>query len=248
MLNMKQGEMRNYLFMDQDKLDRPIYRIFPMSRFFEILEKKQLVLVKPKLWDDPFENLLLSSKFTMKDGVEIDFASRDSVYGQCWTWHRESDAMWRIYSQFKDGIRVQSTPRKLLNALHAQIGEFAGVRGFIGQVQYQSTAQLLQSFQDIDLLNTSGRGIAESLLYKRRAFSHEKEIRLIYFGNDGQCDGNLFPVSINPNEMFDTLLFDPRMDDCLRAAYKRQIKHMACNVCFKKSKLYSPPEKLTFSF
>ncbi|WP_126304467.1 DUF2971 domain-containing protein [Neisseria animaloris] len=238
--------MKNYLFFKEDELDKKIYRIFPIDRFFEILEKKQLVLVKPKLWDDPFENLLLSSKFRMDDGEIVGFASRDSVYGQCWTWHRESDAMWRIYSQHKNGIRVQSTPRKLLLALHAEIGNFASIRGFIGKVRYQSTHDLLKSFMQIDLFNTSGSGMAQSLLYKRKAFSHEKEVRLIYFGEDGKCQNNLFQFGIDPNDLFDSLLFDPRMNNHLKESYRSQIRKMNCNVRFMKSSLYQPPEEFTF--
>lgn len=78
-------------------MDTRIYRIFPISRFIQVLTTKTLTLVKPKKWDDPFENALLSATFVV-GGETTSFAAKESVYGQCWTLHRETDAMWRIYS------------------------------------------------------------------------------------------------------------------------------------------------------
>ena len=115
-------KLSNYL--EIANLDKPIYRIFPVNRFFEMIKEKKMAMVKPKLWDDPFENLLLSSRFQLDDGEIVNFESANSVYGQCWTEHRESDAMWRIYSPQKNGIRVSTTPRKLLSSLENHVGEF----------------------------------------------------------------------------------------------------------------------------
>ena len=81
-------KLSNYL--EIANLDKPIYRIFPVNRFFEMIKEKKMAMVKPKLWDDPFENLLLSSRFQLDDGEIVNFESANSVYGQCWTEHRES--------------------------------------------------------------------------------------------------------------------------------------------------------------
>jgi len=52
----------NLIFLDDKDLDKPIYRIFSFSRLKEIFDTNQLTLVKPKLWDDPFEILYLVHK------------------------------------------------------------------------------------------------------------------------------------------------------------------------------------------
>ena len=236
---------KNFLFIDHEKLDTTIYRIFPIHRFLEILDTNKLTLVKPKLWDDPFENALLSSTFIMS-GEETSIEARNSVYGQCWTWHRESDAMWRIYSPNKDGIRVSTTPRKLLTALHEEIERFEKVRGFLGQVQYATSKDLINKFQKIELLKTDGSGIAESLLYKRKAFQHENEVRLIYLGQDGLRQEDIFKFDIEPTELFDVLLFDPRINPYLKKAYKSQILKKG-KFEFRRSSLYEAPKNLKFN-
>ncbi|HJF26762.1 MAG TPA: hypothetical protein K8V79_00645 [Acinetobacter lwoffii] len=113
----------NYIGLTEAELDQPIYRIFSLERFFQVLDKKQLTLVKPHLWDDSFENVLLKSEFKTASNETAVFEAHDSVYGQCWTRHAESDAMWRIYSPHKSGVKLQTTPRKLLETLQANIHE-----------------------------------------------------------------------------------------------------------------------------
>lgn len=218
----------------------------PINRFLQMLEDKKLTLVKPKKWDDPFENALLNCDIETPDGEIVSFSAKDSVYGQCWTFHRETDAMWRIYSHNKDGIRVRTTPRKLLTALRKAEPKHHNVKCFIGKVSYLSKSKLLDKLQSINLLNPNGSGIAESLLYKRTAFEHENEVRLIYSGDDDASVSDIFQFEIEPNNLFDRLLFDPRMDENLRIAYELAIEQYGCTIDIMRSGLYDAPSGLRF--
>ena len=237
---------RNYINIDDSLLDRPVYRIMSMQRLLEALKKEQLSLVKPKLWDDPFENALLASAFEFPDGERVSFSAKDAVYGQCWTLHRETDAMWRIYSAEKDGVRVTSTPRKLLEALNKTEPEFSNVRCFLGQVIYMKKAALLDRLGKIQLLNTNGSGLAESLLYKRNEFRHEKEVRLIYSGRDGECTEDIYPFAIHPNDLFEKIMFDPRMDSTEVVANRKKIRGQGFSGRVTQSLLYRAPKGLVF--
>ncbi|WP_310610811.1 DUF2971 domain-containing protein [Limnohabitans sp.] len=236
----------NYINLTNDLLDKPIYRIMPIHRFLQLLEVNKLTLVKPKKWDDPFENALLNSAFKTPDGETGSFAAKDSVYGQCWTFHRETDAMWRIYSHDKDGVRVSTRPRKLLTALQTAKPEHHNLKCFIGKVSYLPKKKLLDKLQSIDLLNTNGSGIAESLLYKRTEFTHENEIRLIYSGDDNACVSDIFQFDINPANLLDRILFDPRMEENLKEAYILAINEKGCKTEIRRSTLYDAPKGLTF--
>lgn len=46
----------NLIFLSDSDLDKPIYRIFSFSRLKDIFNERKMRLVKPKKWDDPFEN------------------------------------------------------------------------------------------------------------------------------------------------------------------------------------------------
>lgn len=232
----------NYLNLDPDELDKPVYRIMPVNRLLQCLEEKQLVLVPPRKWDDPFENYLLSAKIKLSTtGESGDLGEiRDKVYGQCWTQHRETDAMWRIYSSDQNGAKVRTTPRKLLDALKGCNPRFADITCFIGKVQYQSQKDLVSTLMALELLNSNGSGIAKSLLYKRVEFSHEKEVRLIY--TDGE--GLIHPVSIDPYLLFDEIVFDPRMDIHLYEAYASAVEKKNFIGRVAQSVLYKPPREL----
>lgn len=238
--------MGNYINIEESLLDKPVYRIMSISRVLQALEEKRLVLVKPKKWDDPFENALLASAFETADGETTTFAAKECVYGQCWTLHRETDAMWRIYSGNKDGVRITSTPRKLLAALQKSDPKRSKVSCFLGRVTYLSKANLLVTLGGINLLSTDGSGIAESLLYKRKEFTHEREVRLIYSGSEGQCNSDIYAFDIEPNDTFERLTFDRRMDPELRAAYRLAFKAKGYTGKVTTSILYKPPEGLVF--
>src|SRR5215211_4029195 len=84
---------KNYIHLEPDDLDRKIYRVFSLERLLELISSKQNVLVKPLLWDDPFENFILRA--TAKyEGRNVHFEAKDFLYGQCWSLNEESDAMW----------------------------------------------------------------------------------------------------------------------------------------------------------
>ncbi|MEY0878468.1 DUF2971 domain-containing protein [Providencia manganoxydans] len=234
----------NIININESLLDAPIYRIMPVTRFFQLLDDKKLALLKPKKWDDPFENTLLNSIFLDCDGREGTFASKDSVYGQCWSLHNETDAMWRIYSQNKDGIKISTTPRKLLTALENCVPVYSSVMCFIGAVSYLTYNDILDKFKSIHLMSTDGAGIAESLLYKRLEFEHEKEIRLIYCGEDDKCLDDIFLFDVNPTNLIDSIVFDPRMDKNLKLSYRLGINNKGYNFNEIQSTLYDTPEKI----
>jgi len=142
---------RNAINLTDDELDKPVYRIMPVYRLLEGLESKQQVLVKPYKWDDPFENMLLSSDVKLSSGESGTMPElRDSVYGQCWTLHKETDAMWRIYSNDNNGVKIKSTPRKLLDALKVSDLRFSDIQCFIGKVCYLNQKDLVHTLQSIN--------------------------------------------------------------------------------------------------
>ena len=116
----------------------------------------------------------------------------------------------------------------------------------IGRVTYFSKTDLLRKLGEINLLRPDGSGIAESLLYKRREFAHEREIRLIYSGEDGKCLSDIYPFAISPNDVFEKLTFDPRMDPELRKAYRLAFEEKGYTGKVTTSTLYNPPTGLVF--
>lgn len=169
-------QFKNYLNLSDIDLDTPIYRIISFERLFELFEINKNGLVKPEEWDDPFENFILKAKFKFDDGSLVNIEFWNQYYAQCWTQHKASDAMWRIYSQTTKGVRIKTTIRKLASSLAITNNEWCNSRCFIGKVEYLSNARLMKfASSALKGLPTSQK-FANTLLVKRPAFKHEKKL------------------------------------------------------------------------
>jgi hypothetical protein len=234
----------NYLNLPMSHIDRPVYRIISVKRLLELFQRRQNVLVKPKLWDDPFENFILNS-YMLLQGKKSTLLSRDYVYGQCWTRHAESDAMWRIYSPEKDGVRVRSTPRRLAEGLAASSCGRADMEAFIGAVRYLSQNALYDFARTLSIRDSWE---AESLLAKRLAFAHEREVRLIYVAQP-DMSSNLHPYQVDPHAMIDQIMIDPRQsaEDAERTGTRIREETLFRGDIVRSS-LYAPPRRLMLVF
>jgi hypothetical protein len=197
--------------------DFPIYRVFDSFRFINSFESSQLSFVHPSLWDDPFENLLMNSTGIFPDGVKMSFEYRKYFYCQCWSRIRESDALWRIYAPNKMGIKVKSSIRKVQNSLMTDFNKNLPYDCYIGLVKYYSKDKILdiiknQYYMHNLLLDSTLKSQAESLLFKRIPFSHEKEIRII-MNTWKVMPRRIIKVKANLNELIEEIVLDPRMDD-----------------------------------
>ncbi len=240
-------------FIDIRDKDTPIYRVFSKDRLLEMFQDRKLTLVVPALWDDPFENFLAGCKAFLTESKV--WTSLDGVFkncfGQCWTYQKDSDAMWRIYSgDKKNGGRVKTTPIKLLNAIYDPRNPFAVMSYFIGQVQYLDEQQIRTYFTDdrftaTIVLDPTGRNQIAPLLIKRAEFEHEREVRLIFqYCKDGfsrTLPDKIWKFDINPNALFDEVVFDPRISDTDLATCQQELVKLGFTRTIDRSPLYRIP-------
>jgi Protein of unknown function (DUF2971) len=190
-----------------------LYRTIPKDRLYELFAKHQNALVRPRMWDDPWENIALNSKVEI-NGEFGDFGFKDDIYGQCWTLKGFSDAVWRIYSQDKTGVRIRTTVGKLLGSLSNYKPNQSSISCFIGRVTYMSTKQI-HSFAGrhfCEGFGTNGQKIAETLLVKRIAFDHENEVRLIYLSPDStDPTKDVFFHAIDAHQLIDQIMLHPQL-------------------------------------
>lgn len=227
-------------------IDEPVYRIFKRKHFFEALRGRELYLSSPHRWEDPFENMLERCQIIWKGKSrwreEFLADKRAPIFAQCWSATRESDSLWRTYSWFRadpardgrnafpdeEGVQVRSTPRKLINALATWAPpDEANVNCVIGPVVYVPEDDITQTLANIVAKDGLGafpgpEGHADSILFKRKAFEHEAEVRLIYVDMARRFAGqNHLCVPFAPESAFDEVVFEPRL-----ATFER-IEHAA---------------------
>ncbi|SDX75705.1 DUF2971 domain-containing protein [Flavobacterium degerlachei] len=240
---------KNFLNFKAEDIDRPIFRFLTVERLFQIFKTHSNVLVSPKLWDDPFENHIMTSfiQQKMEDEKDICVGFRDNFYGQCWTQTRESDAMWRIYSPKYNGARITTTPRKLLQSLFMDTGnDINDYSCFLGKVNYYTTTKLREHLDKNALhwlIEPSGQGLTQSLLFKRIPFKHENEVRLLINTKFKTERGeSLYPYRFNPLDIIDDVVFDPRINYEEFQNYKTELRKLHFKKRIVKSKLYDMPK------
>ncbi|MCK9984605.1 MAG: hypothetical protein AzoDbin1_01077 [Azoarcus sp.] len=214
--------------------DIPIYRIFPLWFFEEALRLRQLVLVSPRSWEDPYEIIgdAIAVDFENNGRIEQEIINQSlpPVFAQCWSATEESDTLLRAYSRVvkdphfrrntcprDEGVRVKSTPRKLLHALMLGAHSTGNGSWFLGAVNYMCQNELQQEIANaigqhgLDMFSVPTNR-ARLLLLKRKAFSHEAELRVLFVQQNSAPVQPILRVPIDPLAVFDEISFDPRLE------------------------------------
>ena len=235
----------NFLNLAGDKLDQHIYRIMKFDHVLALFQQEQNVLSQMSNWKDKFENFQLHLGGVL-NGEAFEYGFKSSFVGQCWTRDSYSEAMWGIYANNprERYLRIRSTPRKLLSGLISQHPLMPQDTCFIGKVGYKREVDLKAFAQNAGTLELTPERFAQSLLLKRRAFRHEKEIRLLYFGEEKNFDTlGLYRYKVDPHEMVTQIMADPNWE---RSNWLRDMAEIKSKTNFrgeiKRSKIYDPPE------
>lgn len=251
---------QRFVNLKQSDLNMPVYRILPIKYLEEMYLNSELILPKVTKWDDVFENFFLRSDFVIDGDIETDFLKEESelIFGQSWSFFEDSDAMWRIYSKEHQSVRIKTTITKLINPLTVTtIGDHFGIicDVCIGRVKYLNEQQFKSWVEKQEVLrNNLMNNIRESLFIKRKYFSHENEVRLIYFAeNDNnriihRKNEMLAQFKINPKELISEICFDPRVETYFFNSFKEYFvsKYSIPETIIVKSKL-NDYEKLRFN-
>jgi hypothetical protein len=234
----------------ETRADDKLYRVFATRWLMDAWESRGLTLRPPKCWDDPFENMLLEQRFKLPGVAQPVLASEvfNKFYAQCWCHEEEeTDATWRLYAPNKDGVRVCVEAGALLGAAFRAAGRFARVSCFLGRVEYCETEEIVSFLRKPEnvgavLCSSSGRKAAQWFLLKRKEFAHERETRLVV--RDWNKQGSpvhCLRIQIDPNQLFESVVFDPRMADTDYDAASRKLASFGFKGHVGRSELYTLP-------
>lgn len=177
------------LFKESPELAQPepearLWRYMPLDRFAYLLESQALYFRRVDLFDDSFEGSVGrpasaiadhlrqaeasgSVEATLSDQLSIRRQMRKFFYASCWHINEgESVAMWDLYLPRRDGVAIQTTYRRLRQAVAAPS---------TGRLMSGSVSYLDYEADVLDFL-----GPVVPMFCKGREYSHEKEFRLIF--------------------------------------------------------------------
>jgi len=261
-INLIKLKQNNKEIYDKDKA---IYRIFKLDSFLKDFINKTLTLVDYKKWDDPYENFI--HKYCKNGHLDNN---RWRSYGQCWSENEESDAMWRIYSNDKKGIKVKMIPNKFIEMYEDHMFQFDSKPSmdyccFIEPVRYLDDDKIINYVRryKFSIKNNAftkhqvDNGLMRyykflfPLLTKRMPFAHESEVRLMYCTGRNDADefnekilGNnkIVQFKIDPNILFKEIILDPRLSNNDANKLTKILKSNGYKNKIEKSTLYDSPE------
>ncbi|MDQ7158908.1 hypothetical protein RCG63_02720 [Lactococcus lactis] len=148
-------------------MSKNIYRFMDFSKFVDLVIHENLTLVSPTLWDDPFELEIFNKFMEQKKystGFDLEWILKsiipNNLFAMSWTRLEESDALWRIYSDNNQSVRISVDEEMLANLPNC----------ILRDVKYENING------EENLLNSD---FYDLFSRKRKAFDHEKEVRLI---------------------------------------------------------------------
>lgn len=240
--------MSDFLHFKAAELERPIYRFVTFSRLLQYLKTGEYPLLSPSKWDDPFENYIIGAEFRSGAGIR-DLGVRHKFYGSCWTRKSVSDALWRIYSPDKMSVRIRSTPQLLGTRFESALAKYRESKLFIGRVQYLAQSQIEKRAPELakKILNDrSELAAANSLLFKRKSFAHEDEVRVLVVDHHRRGVNGILNIKVDPHAVIEGVLIDSRAPKEVVEMYTRFLKR---DLNFKgrvsQSTLYNRPAGLT---
>lgn len=163
------------LFMPPVNEDIPVWRYMDFTKYVSLLENGGIFLPTVAMLADPFEGSYARGNQELRPMVHKHMPPafgltagkmvqrlREHVAVSCWHMNeRESAAMWKLYARTDEAVCVQTTFRKLREAM----GETARA-GLVRYVDYE-TEWIPESHP------------LAPFLYKRKSFEHEREVRAI---------------------------------------------------------------------
>jgi hypothetical protein len=207
-----------------------------------LLETNTTSLARIRDWEDTWEVPLAKLPVQSDDGPISNrhYSIFETMYGQCWSLNEESDAMWRIYSPQREGVVIQTSVKRfrLIQGL---------LFGALGPVTYYG--DLKQALEEA-AQHREYQIFTEAFL-KRRAFEHEREVRLVTC-DDPRCvehrrskGTTRLEFSIDPVQFLEGIRIDPRADGCHEEMMRRYCARHGLRCEPVKSKLYSDVYKET---
>ena len=218
-----------------------IWRYMDFTKFVSLISSKSLFFCRSDLFEDPFEGSYPKTNLKLRPLIYKDMdekifntmtkqftkISKDIkkyTYINCWHANEyESAAMWKLYSNTKESIAIQTDYKTLKDILNEKI--------YLGIVKYIDYEQ--------DFLPEGN--LFNPFMHKRKSFEHENEVRAIIMDlKMGEFKEGI-NINIDVNKLIKKIYISPTAPSWIINLTKEISKKYNINANIKKSDLYSQP-------
>ena len=209
-----------------------LLRYLDLAKFVSLLQTRAIHFTRGDQFEDPFEGSYPINAIDIFEGDSNSYSSeiwKKFVAVSCW-YHSdiESDAMWRLYTSNKQGIAIKTTCTKL----QAAVKDHA----YLTSVKY---INFVKDPSDIYIPS-------DVFEYKRKAYTHENEVRAIItkYPRTGVVNGvpsnsrpirgqeipkGGIPIEVELTNLIDQVVVTPLRSSGFSTLSKGCVKNMVCH-------------------
>ena len=244
------------LFLQPDGEDVRVWRYMDFTKFVSLIDSQCLYFARADKLGDPFEgswpkmnmavieaeyqhllSLLrpehLPRYIAGRELIKHSLDGRPQYYAiNCWHMNEhESAAMWNIYLKSDTGIAIQSTYKKLRDAI---IGDERVYLGLVKYIDYER--------EQIEVANN----LFSPFLFKRKSFEHEKEVRALIEKSPTECNDigvyqdtivNGVKIRVDIEMLIENIYVSPSAPEWFSELVRTVVKRYGYNFNVKQSKL-----------
>ena len=234
----------DYQFHTPDK-DTITWRYLDFTKFVDLLTSRQLFFCRSDKFEDPFEGIF---KFKDHEQTKEMFSffpeTKKYYFLNCWHMNdHQSDAMWKIFTNTKNGIAIKSNVGRIISSLVGPEDVH------IGKIFYRDLTNMTfrQLFEEPQNHISKNHRSTNQFNYKRVSFEHEKELRLYYIDmpiphaiKDGvpRDPIEFKKISVDLDVLIDEIIIAPFADAWFQDLVSSIIQKLGLNFKVTKSDLY----------
>ena len=215
--------------------DTIVWKYLDLSKFLDLLLSKKLFMSRSDKFEDQYEVTFSEPtyeeirKIAENNPKFLNYykSHREKIVISSWHINEyESFAMWQIFTKNNEGLAIQSTVKRLQEALKPERAK----EQFIGEVNYIDYKKEYIPFDDTFF----------PFLFKRKSFQYEREIRIISdvtSNNFNVNDG--VKINVDINQLIEKIYIHPKSENWYKNLVIQLMEQLGFNFTIEKSDLES---------
>ncbi|MEP6484075.1 MAG: DUF2971 domain-containing protein [Rudaea sp.] len=217
------------------KIPTSVYRYIPLIQLLSMLESKSIAMMNPMAWPDKCEAGWIHQLFGAGSAIE-----GAKVRAVCFTTAAYCEAMWHVYARMLPVVRVRFSLSSLADVC-AHFNNFNG-KFYFGEIRYTDSSSMKDALTQEQRSNRAGKSnsAATLMLLKRRAFSYEEEVRLLFVTREDTPD--VIHLHADIGNIISQILVSPYADEWMMESIKTLISNTyGINATVERSSLDRAP-------
>jgi hypothetical protein len=236
----------HYMFHCPEK-ETIVWRYLDFTKLVDLITSSRLFFCRSDNFEDPFEGIFRLKDYEQtKNMFDTQHITKKFYFLNCWHINdHQSDAMWKIFLNTKNGIAIKSTVGNIIKSVENTEDEVN-----ISKIYYRDFDKVthLELMRESQNSRFGGRaGGASQYNYKRINFEHEKELRLFHIDMPiPHVIKNGIPreplthkyIDVDLSELIQEIVIAPFADKWFQEMVERLLKKLNLNFKITQSDLY----------